>query len=101
MIRLSAAARAQVAQLTGHYTDKGRDNAIRNLRRSLTAASDRIEAGKGPFFPAPRPYPSLTRLGWQWLKAGSYWIAFGEVGSVLVIRAVFHESANIPARMPR
>jgi hypothetical protein len=38
-----------------------------------------LEAGRGPFFPAPRPYPSVTRPGWRpgwlWLKEGSYWIA--------------------------
>ena len=57
-------------------------------------------ARKGPFLAAPRPYPALIRDGWQWLKAGAYWIAFGYAGENWVIKAVFHEAANIPGRLP-
>jgi hypothetical protein len=101
VIRLTSRARAQIASLMAHYVERDRDDAIGNLRRAVTTASERIVAQRGPFFPAPRPYPSIARPGWRWLKVGSYWIAFGETGGSFVVRALFHESANIPGRMPR
>jgi plasmid stabilization system protein ParE len=101
VIRLTSRARTQIASLTAHYVERERDDAISNLQSAITTASERILAQRGPFFPAPRPYPSIARPGWRWLKTGAYWIAFGETGSAYVLHAIFHESANIPGRMPR
>jgi hypothetical protein len=75
VIRLAQAARTQVRDLASHYADVGRPEAVRNLRVIVARAAQRIEAQRGPFFPAPRPYPNLTRPGWLWLKEGPYWIA--------------------------
>ena len=99
MIRLSPAARAQVANLASYYADRDRVEAIRNLRTALAQAGNRITAGRGRFFEAPRPYPALTRPGWRWLIEGAYWIAFAPAGDDFVICAVFHETANMPSRI--
>jgi plasmid stabilization system protein ParE len=99
VIRLSRAARAQVSQLTRYYADHDRPEAVRNLRGALARAAERIEARRGPFLPTPRPYPSVARPGWQWLKQGSYWIGFASDMRGPIIRAVFHEAADIPNRM--
>ena len=101
MIRLSLRAQTQIASLTAHFVERERDDAISNLQRAIATASERILARRGPFYPAPRPYPSVARPGWRWLKAGSYWIAFGGTDSTYVVRALFHETANMPGRMPR
>ncbi len=50
--------------------------------------------------PAPRPYPRLQRPGWLWLKEPPYWIAHAADARGPVIRAIFHESADMPARLP-
>jgi hypothetical protein len=48
---------------------------------------------------APRPYPVLAQPGRLWIKAGRYWIAYG-IRPAPAIVAVFHETADIPRRMP-
>ena len=99
MIRLSRTARAQVSSLANHYAALDRPEAVRNLRAILTRAGERIEARRGRFFPAPRPYPNLTRPGWLWLKEGPYWIAYTPDPGGAVIQVVFHEAADIPGRL--
>ncbi|MEJ0045674.1 MAG: hypothetical protein WDN04_05800 [Rhodospirillales bacterium] len=99
MIRLSRTARAQVSSLTSHYRNLDRPEAVRNLRNTIAKAAERIEAQRGPFFPAPRPYPNLTRTGWLWLKEGPYWIAYGTDTAGPIIHALFHEAADIPNRL--
>jgi len=69
------------------------------MRSAIARAGERIETKRGPFFPAPRPYPNLTRPGWQWLKEGPYWIAYVTVPGGAVIQAVYYETANIPGRL--
>jgi plasmid stabilization system protein ParE len=101
VIRLTSRARAQIESLTSHYVELDRDDAVRNLQAAVSTAADRISSQKGPFFATPRPYPSIARPGWRWLKAGSYWIAFGQADGDYVVHALFHETANIPGRMPR
>jgi hypothetical protein len=101
VIRLTSRARTQIASLTAYYSERDRDAAIVNLRHAVTTASERIVTQRGPFFLAPRPYPSIARTGWRWLKVGSYWIAFGAADNSYVIHALFHETANIPGHMPR
>ncbi len=99
MIRLSRAARAQVTELAKHYEDRDRPEAIRNLRAAIARAAERIEAQRGRFYPAPRPYPDLMRRGWLWLKEGPYWIAYAADPGGAVIQVVFYETANMPKRI--
>ena len=47
--------------------------------------------------PAPSPYPDLAAQQLRWIKSGRYWIAFN--ASASLIRAVFFETADIPARL--
>ena len=101
MIVLHRLAHAQVANLRAYYEELDRPQALANLRAAIQTAADRIAAQKGPFYTAPRPYPMAVRPGWQWLKAGSYWIAFVADGDDFIVRAVFHESADITNRLPR
>ena len=99
MIRFSWEARQHVADLTSHFERRERLEAARNLRAAIDVAIRRIETRRGPFFPAPRPYPDLLFDGWMWLKEGRYWVAFIEPGPDAIIQAVFHESADIPGRV--
>ena len=99
MIRLSPAARAQVSSLIRHYANLDRPEAVSNLRAVVARAGERIVSRRGPFYPAPRPYPTLRRPGWIWLKEGPYWIAYVADPGGAVIRAIFHEAANIPGRI--
>lgn len=89
MIRLSQTAWAQVAGLAKYYAERDRPDSIRELRPIIGNAGERIEAGRGLFFAAPRPYPNLTRPGWLWLKVGSYWIAYASDPGGAVIQAIF------------
>jgi plasmid stabilization system protein ParE len=99
VIRLSRKARAQVSSLASYYEDLERPEAVRNLRAIIARASERIEAQRGLFLPAPRPYPNLSRPGWRWLKEGSYWIAYSSEPGGAAIQVVFHETADIPRRI--
>jgi plasmid stabilization system protein ParE len=99
VIRLSRQAQAQINSLFWHFEAQDRPEASSNLRAVLIRVSERIKLGHGLFFDAPRPYPALLRPGWRWTKEGPYWIAYSVRGSVPVIRAVFHASANIPGRL--
>jgi len=99
VIRLSRAAQEQLSGLATYYDGLDRPEAVRSLRAAVGRAGERIEAQRGPFFPAPRPYPKLARPGWLWLKEASYWIAYANDAQGSVIRAVFFETADIPERM--
>ncbi len=99
MIRLSPAAERQLDALTGYYAERERDEAIDRLVDSVERASARYLGDRGPFYDAPRPYPSLLRPGWRWTREGRYWIAFSASPTGPVIRAVFHDSADIPGRL--
>jgi len=99
VIRLSRAARAQVLSLASYYDNLDRPEAVRNLRDIIARAGARIDAQRGLFFPAPRPYPDLTRPGWLWLKEGPYWIAYVSDPRGAVIQVIFHEAADIPSRL--
>lgn len=58
-----------------------------------------VQARRGLFYNAARPYPSLVRPGWKWTKEGRYWIAFREGKHGPAISAIFHEAADIPRRL--
>lgn len=98
MIRLTPEAEAQVEDLMRHYERLERPAATRNLVAALEHASDRITDAGEAGLPAPRPYPSLTRFGFRWIKVGAYWIAF-EIANVPIIVGVFYESSDIPGRI--
>jgi len=99
VIPLSPAAEKQLDELTRQYAERGRDTAIDNLADSIERASTRFLAGRALFYDAPRPYPTLLRRGWRWTKKGRYRIACNPAKGGPVIRAIFHEAANIPGRL--
>lgn len=99
MIRLSRTANGQIDDLVTHYARLERPEAVRNLRSVIARAAARIETQRGPFYPAPRPYPALTRHGWQWLHERPYWIGFTALPVGAVIQVVFHDTADIPGRL--
>jgi plasmid stabilization system protein ParE len=99
VIRLTSAAEAELASLVSHYARLGRDRAIDRLVDSIEIASARFEHGRGVFYPAPRPYPVLSDLGFSWTKEGPYWIAFEMTADGPVIAAIFHDTADIPNRI--
>lgn len=95
--RLSPRALAQVRALADHYERLDRPEAIRNLAAAVETAQHAV-----PLFerhpPAPGPYPGLARSGTAWIKSGRYWIAYS-TRRPRFVRAVFHDTANIPARL--
>ncbi len=99
MIALAPAAERQLEALTRHYAERGRDAAIDRLVDSLERAGARYLAGRGLFYDAPRPYPTMLRPGWRWTKQGRYWIAFSRDEQGVVVRALFYEGANMPDRL--
>lgn len=101
MVTITATARAQIEALERHYVDLGRDAAIIRMTEAIALAAARIEEQAGPFRPAPRPYPDLADLGFRWLKAGRYWVAFAPSLSGYAITGVFFETADIPRRGER
>jgi plasmid stabilization system protein ParE len=98
VIPLSPEAEAQLDDLLQHYERLDRIEAARNLLIALDRASDRIVRAAADGLPAPRPYPSLAKLGLLWIKESSYWIAYSTT-STPVITGVFYETANIPKRV--
>ena len=97
MIRLSADAERQVADLLRHYAGLGRPGAGRNLIAAVDEAVAHIERDPGAGLPAPRPYPALARPGRAWVKAGRYWIAYATTQPPVIV-GVFYEAADIPGR---
>lgn len=98
MIALSRQARRHVSGLLAYYEEHDRPEAARGLRAALVTAWDKITASPAAGLPAPRPYPQLKRPGWSWIKSGRYWIAY-RTAPVLIIVAVFYETADIPRRL--
>ncbi len=86
-----------IATLRQHYHDKGRPEALRNLRSAIRDIPKHIAAGSG--LPAPRPYPQLARPGRALIKVGRYWIAY-TLSAPPVVVAVLYEEADIPGRAP-
>jgi plasmid stabilization system protein ParE len=86
-----------VADLLAFYLKRERPAAIAALRSALQEAERTILAAPARGLPSPSPYPSLAKPGRLWRKSGSYWIAYDP--TALAILAVFHETANMPARL--
>ena len=76
VISLTPAADAQGESLLDHFDRLDRTEAIRSLLQALEDAKLRIERAPLAGLPAPRPYPSLVRLGFRWIKIGAYWFAY-------------------------
>lgn len=98
MIELTPRAQRQVRELGQATIDRERPEAVRNLIRVLTEATDRIGHDASAGLPAPRPYPSLARPGQAWIKVRAYWIRYS-LTSPPVITGVFHDRADIPGRI--
>lgn len=98
MIGYSERAQRQVLELLLHYENLDRIEAVRNLIAALQQAEARIERAPQDGSRAPRPYPGLAGLGYDWIKSGRYWVAYSR-GDPPVIAAVFYESADIPNRI--
>jgi hypothetical protein len=69
-----------------------------NLLAALERASRRIVEAPNAGLPAPRPYPSLARPGFRWVKEGPYWISYMAVVAPIIV-GVYHEAADIPNRV--
>lgn len=99
MIRLSPEAERQLEELARYYAERGRDGAIDNLIGAVERASARYLAGRGSFYDAPRPYPSVIQPGWRWTKEGRYWLAFAADGSGPIVAAIVFDAADLPRRV--
>ena len=100
MVRITEQARTQYLQLLRWYLGEGRPQAARNLEAAYGVAVERIESSPAASMAFPRPYPSLARYGFHWIKEHRYWFAFAnheEHG--LVITNVFNETADMPGRV--
>lgn len=95
--RLSPRALAQVRALADHYARLERPEAIRNLAAAIDTAQRAVPLLER-HTPAPGPYPGLARPGTAWTKSGRYWIAYS-IQRPRFIRAVFHDTADIPTRL--
>lgn len=100
MVGITEQAQAQYQQLVQWHLGKDRPQAARNLEAAYDAAVERIESSPAVFLAFPRPYPSLARYNFRWIKEHRYWFAFvdhEEHG--LVITNVFDETADMPGRI--
>ena len=95
--RLSPRALAQVRALADHYAQLGRPEAIRNFAAAIDTAQRSVPLIER-HAPAPGPYPGLAKHGTAWIKSGRYWIAYS-IRRPRFIRAVFHDTADIPTRL--
>jgi plasmid stabilization system protein ParE len=68
VIALSPAALRHLDELTNHYEERGRPEAIVNLMAAVEAAAKHIEQEPKAGLPAPRPYPFLAGPGRLWLN---------------------------------
>ncbi len=58
MVLITAVAQGRLKALEAHYEKLGRNLAIVRMTEAVAMPGARIEEGAGPFFPAPRPYPT-------------------------------------------
>ena len=98
MIALSPEAEAQLDGLIAHYEALGRVEASINLLSALERARARISETPEAGLPAPRPYPSLAKVGRRWIVEGTYWISYS-LTTPPVISGVFYAMADIPNRL--
>jgi plasmid stabilization system protein ParE len=98
LIEYSQRAQRQLFELLLHYEKLDRTEAVRNLIAAMAQVEASIERKPDAGLPAPRPYPSLARLGYAWTKSGSYWVAYSRSAPSVIV-GVFHESADIANRV--
>lgn len=98
MIALSPEAEAQLDTLIAHYEALGRIEASINLLNALERAKQRIADAPEAGLPAPRPYPSLAKIGRRWINEGPYWISYS-LTTPPTISGVFYAMADIPNRL--
>jgi plasmid stabilization system protein ParE len=72
MVRQTRAARLQVEALLDSYIEKQRYDAAQKLLDAVAAAGRMIEADPDGGLPHPRPYPSIARWGYRWIKVHRY-----------------------------
>ena len=99
MILYAEEALAQIDALRAHFGRKHRIEPIISLATSLAEAEHRIEAAPAAGLPAPRPYPQLARTGRLWIIVRHYWVAYAPTRPPITL-AVFHDTADIPGRLP-
>jgi len=95
--RLSPRALAHVRALADHYERLDRPEAMQNLAAAIDMAQRAVPLLER-HTSAPGPYPGLAKAGTAWIKSGRYWIAYS-TRRPRFIRAVFHDTADIPARL--
>jgi len=98
VIRLSPDAEGHLDALSAYYEERDRPEATAGLLAAIERAAARIERAPEAGLPAPRPYPSLARAGWRWIKEGPYWIVHSTTQPPVIL-GVFHEAADIPSRL--
>ena len=84
-------------ELHDHYRRKGWIEASIALDLAMLEAERRVQLNPQAGLPAPRPYPSLAAAGESWLIVKPYWVVYRPSTPPLIL-AVFHDSADIPAR---
>lgn len=71
-----------------------RPDAARQLIESYDEAVQQIEAGPDRWLTHPRPYPTLTRYGFRWIKIYRYWFGYAP-GMPPVITNIFDKSGDM------
>lgn len=98
MIALSPEAERHVDRLIAHYEEKSRLEAAINLLEALERAKERIARTPDAGLDAPRPYPTLKRIGRRWIIEGRYWISYS-LTTPPIISGVYYVTADIPNRI--
>ena len=86
-----------IDELHDYYRSKGWIEASISLDRASQEAERKIVVSPDDGLSAPRPYPGLRNSGEMWLLVRPYWVAYRITTPPLII-AVFHDTADIPAR---
>jgi plasmid stabilization system protein ParE len=95
----STTALRHIDELTAHYQQKRRPEAIRNLFAALARVEALIDAGPRRPRAFPATYRELARPGRAWLKEARYWIAYEQTDPPVIV-AVFWEGADLGRRYP-
>lgn len=99
MARLTAEAAVQVDALLDYYSQRGRDQAIRQLRRAVGQALTKIEANPAGGRSFPGPYRGVARWQYRWIKVHRYWFGYVVEDGEAVVTNVFFETADIQGRI--
>jgi hypothetical protein len=80
-ILVTGAAQSQYLGMVSRYLQTTpnrppRPDAARRLIETYDAALKRIAADPRSRMTHPRPYPSLARYGFRWIKVHRYWFAY-------------------------